>query len=294
LSLEVVRGLIPPSWFEYLSDIRSPSFQLPNESVCEYEKFCSMGNGFCFPLQTLVFASVCHAAARYCGVDDDFSVYGDDIVVRQSIALLVIEMLREHGFRTNVDKTFVTGPFRESCGADWYEGQDVRPVHIADKLVDVRQLFALHNSTLRSSRTTHLLSEMRNELRILGGGNFLRPGSEPGDSAFSVPLDVAMNSPFVKWSKKDQRWGWKEIASRSVPDPGRLGEVEHANALMLAVMRGSDSHMPFTLRRLSRAAIAKVARPWRDGHNQKLRPSLDRLTGPHVTVREVRKAVTRY
>lgn len=260
LAYEVVRELLPPAWFEYLCDIRSPCYVV-NGSTERYEKFCSMGNGFCFPLETLIFASVCYAVSRDHGAPrDEFSVYGDDIIVRQSEALHVIEVLRDLGFQTNIDKTFVTGNFRESCGADWMDGQDVRPVHFAKPLVDVRQLFALHNSTLRSVRCNLFFEEVRGVLRKMGGGKYLRPTFEPGDTAYCVPLDLAMGSSTVRWDKGLQTWTWVEIQSRPVKDKLLLGEVEHANALMLAAMRGSRSSAPYTIRYTSRPIIVRVRR----------------------------------
>jgi len=267
LSVEAVRSLLPPDWFEFLSEIRADQYLLPDGSVHTYEKFCSMGNGFCFPLQTLVFASICHACARFCSDDDDFSVYGDDIIVRQNCALLVVETLRDLGFRTNVDKTFITGPFRESCGADWYEGQDVRPVHLDERLTDVRQLFAFHNSCLRSQRVELFTTELRPVLRSFGGSNYLRPGREPGDTAYSVPLDVAMNSPYVTWGRDSQAWRWREIRSRPTSDLFRLDEIGYANILMLAAMRGANSAQPFTLRHSTTPTSVTVSRPWQDEYH---------------------------
>lgn len=277
LSIEVVRDLVPPEWFEYLSDIRAPYFMLPGQKLkvssdCEvgvkheYAKFCSMGNGFCFPLQTLIFASVCHAAMHQCGYDDDFSVYGDDIIIRQGAALLAVEMLQELGFRTNVDKTFITGPFRESCGADWYEGQDVRPVHLKERLADVRELFSFHNSCERSPWVSDFFTEVRPVVRSFGGGKFLRPGKEPGDTCYSVPLDIAMSSPFTRWDIENSQWSWKEVKSRPIRDVFRLSEIEYANILMLACLRGSKSHEPFCLRRVTTPTVVRVSRPFRDGY----------------------------
>lgn len=201
LSVEVVRSLLPPAWYAFLEEVRSPWYELEIDGVVEkrrYEKFCSMGNGFCFPLQTLLFSSVCFAATRSLGDPQDFTVYGDDIVVRQNVALLVIELLRELGFRTNVDKTFVTGPFRESCGSDWFSGRDVRPAQFTKPLDDIREVFALHNSFLRSPTVELFFDDVRPLLRAMVPEKFrfLRPGREPGDTCFSVPLDVAMTSPF--------------------------------------------------------------------------------------------------
>jgi len=261
LAIEVVRDLLPPDWFEFLDSIRSPRYRLRGQDY-SYEKFCSMGNGFCFPLQTLIFASVCHAANRYCGRDSTFAVYGDDIVVPQSHALLVIEKLRTLGFKTNRDKTFVTGQFRESCGRDWFNGQDVRPVMLDKIMTDVRQLCAFHNSTYRSEMTEEAFTGVRQFLRSFQP-DLLRPGREPGDTCFSVPLDVAMASPLVRWRSDIYAWAWVEIQSKSRNDRiGRVGPVEKLVAY--AVMRGAQSSSPFPLRYMSTPKRRVVARPWLD------------------------------
>lgn len=272
LAIEVVKDLLPWDWYIFLSEIRSPSYRINNsESSTLYEKFCSMGNGFCFPLQTLVFASVCYAVKKTCGADDpyDFSVYGDDILVRQSEALMVIEKLKELGFRTNVEKTFIAGPFRESCGADWYEGQDVRPVHLDTEMTEVRHLYSLHNSCLRSPIVESHTETLREEIRRLAPqDSFLRPGREPGESAFSVPLDTAMSCPSVRWDRTLQSWSWKELLFRPAPDRFRLGEVEFAKTQVIAALTGASSRDPFTLRYTSTCRQRRVTRPFEDRYHK--------------------------
>lgn len=266
LATEVVRDLLPPEWFEFLSDIRSPRYAIGDE-VRKYDKFCSMGNGFCFPLQTLIFASVCHAVATTVNgaPNYDFSVYGDDIIVRQNVALLVIEILRDIGFRINTEKTFITGSFRESCGSDWYDGQDVRPVHFDKRLTDIRQVFAFHNSTLRSRVTEDLFTEVRSYLRSVVGARYQRPGREPGDTCYSVPLDTFMASKQGSWRRDTFNWQWREVLTPVAVDKLEcLGYDEHANALMYAALRGANSQAPFTVRFAQRARTAVVSRPWSD------------------------------
>lgn len=291
LATEVVKDLLPPEWFEFLSDIRSPRYSLNGETY-RFHKFCSMGNGFCFPLQTLIFASVCHAASRI--VDrtpfgramESFSVYGDDIIVRQNVALYVIEMLREIGFKTNRDKTFVCGPFRESCGSDWFNGQDVRPVHLDKPLQDLLGVFAFHNSTLRSLRCELYFDEVRPLLRSLAGGRYMRPGREPGDTCFSVPLDVAMGSTGCTWSRDAQQFRWLEVLSIPTADSMKhLSSVERSDALMYAALRGANPEAPYSVRYSSRAVVAQVCRPWKDDYPWS--PALYHVK----TVREARKAV---
>jgi hypothetical protein len=92
----------------------------------ELEMFSSMGNGYTFPLESLLFFSVVEALVlaeqlHLC------SVYGDDIIVPQDRASDVIEALNFLGFKVNIKKSFLAGSFFESCGTDWFKGQEVRP-----------------------------------------------------------------------------------------------------------------------------------------------------------------------
>lgn len=297
----LVKYLLPEDWFDFMAEIRSPSHLMPDEQAARpYEKFVSMGNGFCFPLESLIFAALTFAASGASGCSPyDFSVYGDDIIVRQSAALLTTELLKEAGFRLNTEKSFIVGPFRESCGADWTSGQDVRPVILDKPITDIRHLFALHNSMLRSPLVEAFTEGIREEIRAIAEEThrgFLRPGREPGDTCFSVPLDVAVSSPRVTWPRRPRNavkhwhgtvvrktsprrpfkdegsyyssWRWEEILSLPVSDV----EVEEKNPCGLdsvkwmAVMRGASTQSPFSLRYSSTATIVHVSRPWKDEH----------------------------
>lgn len=268
ISIQICRDLLPKDWFLFLNEIRSPSYMLGN-NVVSYHKFCSMGNGFCFPLESLLFSSLCYAVLRSMNVTDpyDFSVYGDDIIIRQDASLLLIEVLKVAGFAINREKSFLFGPFRESCGADWYTGQDVRPVVLDKPLTDLRQVFALHNSFLRSTSTELISDDLRSYLLSLSNGRYMRPGKEPGDTAFSVPLDVAMQCPDVRWDRHLQNWRWREVSSRPIRDRLRDLSMEF-NSLQelewLSVLRGASSSQPLSFRYLSRPRIVSVSRPWKD------------------------------
>lgn len=94
-----------------------------------YEMFSSMGNGFTFPLETLIFWSVASAIDAQV-----ISIYGDDCIVESTKAAEMIRWLGFIGYRVNEEKTFITGPFRESCGGNFFRGVDVTPVYIRGKL----------------------------------------------------------------------------------------------------------------------------------------------------------------
>lgn len=136
VAIEAVRWLLPPDWFALLDVLRSKEYTLDKGLTwTRYEKFSSMGNATTFPLESLLFMSLARAACQLCGfssrvLTDKVRVYGDDIIVPWEAAALLIEVLQFLGFSTNTDKTFVFGPFRETCGVDILRGVNVRPVYL--------------------------------------------------------------------------------------------------------------------------------------------------------------------
>jgi len=99
-------------------------------------KFASMGSALCFPIESIVFATIV-----FLGIEKSLGhqlsakdiksfagrvrVYGDDIIVPVDYALTVVETLEAYGYKVNHSKSFWTGRFRESCGKDYYGGVDV-------------------------------------------------------------------------------------------------------------------------------------------------------------------------
>lgn len=124
VAYELVNLLFPHEWVEVLEGFRCRRY----EGVFQegtYEKFSSMGNGSTFVIETLVFAAACRAVGAR-----DYSVYGDDIVIETELVEDLTTLLEFLGFAINTEKSFTDGPFRESCGYDWYEGEDVTPFYV--------------------------------------------------------------------------------------------------------------------------------------------------------------------
>lgn len=121
-----VAWLFPHEWFAFLDDIRSSHGRLPDGTHVRYAKFSSMGNGTTFVTETLVFAAAAYAVTG----SNDFTVYGDDIIVPSSVVEDLKRVLGFFGFAFNIDKTHVTGPFRESCGVNYVYGRDITPFYL--------------------------------------------------------------------------------------------------------------------------------------------------------------------
>lgn len=130
VSLAVCEMLLPQSWYEAMLMTRSP-YVLKDGKWVRLEKISSMGNGFTFELESLIFWALAKAVSVNSGSGGaSVSVYGDDIIVPGACARELIDLLSLLGFATNASKTFVDGPFRESCGKHYFLGADVTPFKI--------------------------------------------------------------------------------------------------------------------------------------------------------------------
>lgn len=276
VSTGVVAFLLPPAWFFWLKLLRSPSYITSKGDSRNFHKFSSMGNNFTFPLETLIFKAAMHACMRGTGVQKEFdsAVYGDDIIVPTAAAPCLMSLLRFLGFTPNPDKTFVYGPFRESCGSDWYSGEDVRPVVLDLPLRNTGELMILHNACLRSERTAEFFRELLPQLRscVPETERFLRPNlwarREPAyagmtladmknlDGAFTVPLDTFMSSRWARWNRDLQTWSWKEFLHVPVVDrdihklaPPSTVELARYHAFLSGCLEG-EVHLRYTTKRL--------------------------------------------
>lgn len=123
---------------------RSSTADLDGE-VFKLAKFASMGSALTFPIEAMVFLTVIFLGIestlntslcpqdlkRYYG---QVRVYGDDIIIPVDCVEAVIEKLEAFGFVVNSTKSFWTGRYRESCGREYYAGEDI-------SIIRVRHLF---------------------------------------------------------------------------------------------------------------------------------------------------------
>lgn len=145
----LVRLCTSPQWSEILFSLRSPYTFIEGKWV-KLEKFSSMGNGFTFELESTLFAAIAFTACRgEVTVGYDFSVFGDDLIVPKRFALDVINSLKFFGFTPNLKKTFVEGPFRESCGGDYFDGVGVRPFTLESNPDEPQKIISLANGIRR-------------------------------------------------------------------------------------------------------------------------------------------------
>ena len=225
VSYALVMSLLPVGWFELLDQFRSGSVEYQGV-VTELEKFSSMGNAYTFELESIIFYAL---ALAVCDSLDLFgkpifdrglllirewpvSVYGDDIIVPTDAVQLLYETLNWCGFEVNTEKSFSTGNFRESCGADWLFGFDVRPWYLRTEMSE-RSLFIAHNFFLRKgerSLARICYSRTRKEFRLFGPDGY-GDGHLVGDYTLTVKPKEARRG----WEGGYFR-SWKGVPQRNV------------------------------------------------------------------------------
>lgn len=150
----LVELLLPQQWYLVLASLRSPLTKV-GEEWYYLEKFSSMGNGFTFELETLVFACITAEAIAQMGGPASFGnevlVYGDDIICRTEYAQGVLAVLKFCGFEPNLRKTATSGYFRESCGGDYFNGECVIPFRLRKLPSHPSEWIALSNGLRRVS-----------------------------------------------------------------------------------------------------------------------------------------------
>jgi len=152
ISRSLVKLLLPERWFQVLDDLRSHRTLFQGKWYL-LEKFSSMGNGFTFELETLIFLGLIFAHGSDLTPGTDLFVFGDDIIMPTAISSDVISALSFFGMTVNTSKSFVDGPFRESCGGDYFMGEAVRPHFLKESPNEPQQLISFANGIRRSANS---------------------------------------------------------------------------------------------------------------------------------------------
>lgn len=205
---ELVWLLLPEPWAALLDDLRSPLSLMPDGTWVRLEMFSSMGNGFTFELETLIFWALSLAACEIVGCSSALvSVYGDDVIVPNAAAPTLEGLFSFCGFELNGKKSYSDGLFRESCGEHFFNNISVTPLYYKEpvppplaptkmhygppnkrkpRCATPRELmlYALHNRTLRHAVNRGFLIESEGEAlayvdqRLVGTLKVLREAAQ--------------------------------------------------------------------------------------------------------------------
>lgn len=145
VTMGIVELLLPDLWFTTLDTVRSPITVIDGIEH-KNEMFSSMGNGFTFELESLLFWALTKATAYFRGVSGIISVYGDDIVAPVAVVEDLMWVLNWFGFEVNSDKSFWTGSFRESCGGHYDSGYNITPFYLRAPITHLTDVIHIANS----------------------------------------------------------------------------------------------------------------------------------------------------
>lgn len=262
ISKRLCRELLPPEWYDYLMDLRSPVGDLNGISF-PYEKISSMGNGYTFALESLLFGALIYGAAKARLGVFDFSasaVFGDDLIVPKSLAEDVVNILKRAGFAINSDKSFFKGPVRESCGADWFMGKPMRPVSLTAIPSDVKELFNDYNRIKRHLSLRFGLADELSVLQLIHSyipskfKNFFGPCS---DEEFDTYIH---DESFRHGKYSHSSWHFKRLVRRPTDIKGKRVGLFHFRKLMSSLRPSRVSLNPWDKKRIGGSAF-KVMSP---------------------------------
>lgn len=209
LAYEVVSWLLPNDWWYALEQCRSPVGVLPSGEVIHYQKFSSMGNGYTFELESLIFWAIAQQVCRPNVNERETlaTVYGDDIILPSQFCGDLFVRLREAGFTPNPKKTHAEGCYRESCGKHYFQGADVSPFYIRKKVDRLDRLFLLHNNLYRWLAVAGIDgTDLLKGLRRFAPASWRKPRLPDGfgDGAFIGAVDeLRLDSHLKGWE------GWQ-------------------------------------------------------------------------------------
>jgi hypothetical protein len=226
VSKEVVQALLPEPWLTILAAMRSPAYRLDGEWR-SYHKWSSMGNGYTFELESLLFWALCSS------VDEDVAVYGDDLIVPTESYERIVRVLEACGFTVNTEKSFASGPFRESCGQDAFNGVPVTPIYWKEALDDQGTLTLVNQISVLATR--------------LGSPDFRFPGLKKvwKDLVYQLPKRFQQRGPTTistcvhdvetSWSSV-RKWGWDGVHLNMMVPVSRRFRYYHYEAAVNSLL----------------------------------------------------------
>lgn len=236
ISLELVQRYVPMPLRSWLLRTRSPVTILPDRTELELPMVSTMGNGFTFSLMTAIFTCVvkaCHVLKGlpfHTGMAKRWGVFGDDIIVPTGMIASVRRLLHLLGFQSNLAKSFDVGPFRESCGGDYFLGHDVRGVYLYSLDTDQDIYSALNRLNRWSARSgLPLPRTVRTLLGFLRGKLCRVPRFHGDDAGYHVP----------SWKFWDHHYWYYQPKGRKRTISPETGEYDgYGDAIYVGMLGG--------------------------------------------------------
>jgi len=263
IARELVRELLPTDWFTCMDASRS-KLGVTKSEVLRWEKFSSMGNGFTFELESLIFYAAALVVCDHTGSIGSISVYGDDVIIPTTAVTLFSEFCTFLGFKVNMAKSFSSPDllFRESCGSHYFRGFDCKPIFLKEKLRNAQSYFKLANSIRLFAHRSHFNTGCDKRFRhcyyrlVEGVPRALRLGvpHHLGDIGFIQNFDE------VCPPRARQADGWEGYLPLAAVSVAKRQPFEGLGLLLDRVRRSSDRAYGnfYTLRGRTSISIKRV------------------------------------
>jgi len=195
VSTGLVDLFLPEVWCTLLDSVRSPVTVIDGDEHLNH-MMSSMGNGFTFELESLLFYTIAKAVCYFRGSRGVVSVYGDDIICPTDSVSELTFVLGFLGFQVNPDKSFDSGPFRESCGGHYYDGYDITPFYVKAPILRMEDLIDVANKLRHWGESTY-------------AGGIIDPEIEP------LWLWLKSMVPDVLWGGSDTSFKYQLVSQDS-------------------------------------------------------------------------------
>jgi len=203
IARELVKEVLPPRWFSLLNAFKVDS-GLVDGKLVNFHKFSSMGNGFTFELESLIFYALADSVCYQLCIDgSQISVYGDDVILPVDAVDLFTSVSKDLGFTVNTQKSYSSGYFRESCGSYYWRGASVKPIFQKEPLNGKTSVLKAANSVRRSAHSRNYYGcdrRLRAPWQLLArslGSKTPRISEGYGDYGLVVDLDDAVRNSAV-------------------------------------------------------------------------------------------------
>jgi hypothetical protein len=243
ITFSTVRALLPERWFTVMDILRS-RFGLLGKNYLRYEKFSSMGNGFTFELESLIFYAIAIACCNKLQLPHlKVNVFGDDVILPVNAFPLFREVCEFYGFKVNTQKSYSSGYFRESCGSHYFSGISCKPFFLKEEIKSDLDVYKTANGVRRTAfmfsgnleycdrrflRPWRLLFKKIRKPYLISEGY--------GDGGFIVNFDEATPA-----RAKNGYEGYYSSFVAAIP----IGYISDDHAVLLARLRASNPEISF-------------------------------------------------
>jgi hypothetical protein len=198
-------------------------------------------------------------------------VYGDDLIVEDDSRYVKLpEIFEKYKLKINVDKSFTSGSFRESCGCDAFQGEVITPVRIKKELTtaDPVSIAALVDSSNMLYKTGYWhLAKCLREINEANAGTAIPTSHVREDVAglsHVYSTDGISNTNVVVTDKCEINYRRKTLVLKVPQIPSR---IDDKFGLLIGLTRPSEDQPPSCVMMRNKSCRARLSGRFRDLHS---------------------------